>query len=156
MVRFLINFVVEGFFATCIGMIFAFGCAYILKRYRSLSKSPIGCALIFCMATISYLFAEYNKKSGIIATLACGMIMSNYAWYNLSPQAQQSSKVIFKTLGHLVEGFVFTYIGLTFTLYRQFSYSKSLIIFLFFTTIITKAIGTFGVFYLSRWLLKEK
>jgi len=137
-------------------MIFAFGCAYLLKRYRSLSKSPIGCALIFCMATISYLFAEYNKKSGIIAIMACGMIMSNYAWYNLSPQAQQSSMVIFKTLGHLVEGFVFTYIGLTFNLYRQYKYSSSLIKFLFFSTIVTRAIGTFGVFYLSTWLRKDQ
>jgi len=82
--------------------------------------------------------------------------MSNYAWYNLSPQAQQSSMVIFKTLGHLIEGFVFSYIGLTFNLYRQYKYSSSLIKFLFFSTIVTKAIGTFGVFYLSTWLRKDQ
>lgn len=84
---FLYNFFVEAFFSTFIGAVFAFGCTYILKQFRSLSKSPIGCALMFCMAAISYLIAEYNKRSGIIAILTCGMLMSNYAWYNLSPQA---------------------------------------------------------------------
>lgn len=84
---FLYTFFVEAFFSTFIGAVFAFGCTYILKQFRTLSKSPIGCALMFCMAAISYLIAEYNQRSGIIAILTCGMLMSNYAWYNLSPQA---------------------------------------------------------------------
>lgn len=56
--------------------------------------------------------------------------------------------VIFKTLGHLVEGFVFTYIGLIFITYRQYAWSIQLITVMFFITVLTRAIGTIGVFYL--------
>jgi NhaP-type Na+/H+ or K+/H+ antiporter len=84
-IMFFTNIFVEGFVAIMIGIAFAFACTYILKKMRSLSKSPVGCALIFCFGLLSYLTAEINNRSGIIAILTCSMIMANYAWFNLSP-----------------------------------------------------------------------
>lgn len=104
--------------AILIGMAFGFLCTYLLKHMRSLSKAPGGCVLIFCFGFLSYLAAEVQGQSGIIAILASGMVMANYAWFNLSPQAKQSSQTIFKWLGFLVEAIVFSYLGLTFWSYR--------------------------------------
>lgn len=133
-----------------IGLVFAFVCSYILKRLRSLSKSPVGCTLIFCFGYLSYLTAEMNGRSGIIAILTCSMVMANYAWFNLSPQGKQSSVIIFKFLGHVVEGLVFSYIGLTFWSYRQYRWSTELISGQFVILILGRAAGTIGIFFLTK------
>ena len=121
------NVFFEGFVSIMIGLVYAFACTYILKRMRSLSKSPIGCTLIFCFGYLSYLTAEINSRSGIIAILTCSMVMANYAWFNLSPQGKQSSVIILKFLGYMVSGMIFSYIGLTFWSYRQYRWSTELI-----------------------------
>lgn len=125
--RFLLNMVRESFNSIVIGLLFAFACAYIMKKMRTLAKSPVGCTLIFCFGFLAYLTAELARQSGIIAILTSGMAMSNYAWYNLSPQGKQSSMTIFKFLGTIVEGAIFCYIGLTFWTYRDYRWSFELI-----------------------------
>ena len=83
-----------------VGMLFAILAAYLLKRVRALTKTPVSeCACIFSFAYVSYVLAELWHLSGIITLLTCAVMMANYAWYNLSPQGKQSSVVIFSFLG---------------------------------------------------------
>jgi hypothetical protein len=84
------------------------------------------------------------------------MVMSNYAWYNLSPQGKQSSLTIFKFLGLMVEGGIFCFLGLTFWSYRSNRWSTSLISSQLVIIIIGRAAGTLGVFYLSNALRKKQ
>jgi len=84
------------------------------------------------------------------------MVMSNYAWYNLSPQGKQSSLTIFKFLGLMVEGGIFCFLGLTFWSYRSNRWSTSLISSQLVIMIIGRAAGTLGVFYLSNALRKKQ
>ena len=51
--------------------------------------------------------------------------MAHYAWYNLSPQGQQGSALVFQFLGNGVQGFIFSYLGLTFFAYKDFTWSIS-------------------------------
>lgn len=90
------NFLSLGFYSVLLGIVLAFACSYLLKKVRSLSKTPVSeCTMIFCFAYISYVTAELMALSGIITLLCSGIMMANYAWFNLSPQGKQSSVVIF-------------------------------------------------------------
>jgi len=41
--------------------------------------------MIFCFAYVSYVTAEIFHLSGIITLLTSGVMLANYAWFNLSP-----------------------------------------------------------------------
>ena len=43
--------------------------------------------------------------------LATSIILSHYAFYNLSPQGQHVTSVTFQTLGYMAEAIVFAYVG---------------------------------------------
>lgn len=90
------DFITLGAESLFLGLVVALACAYLLKRVRALTKSPVSeCAMMFCFAYVSYVSAELWHLSGIITLLSCGITMANYAWFNLSPQGKQSSVVIF-------------------------------------------------------------
>mmetsp|Transcript_87836 Transcript_87836/g.120995 ORF Transcript_87836/g.120995 Transcript_87836/m.120995 type:complete len:156 (+) Transcript_87836:208-675(+) len=78
-----------GFWSLAIGFLFGLSCAYLLKRCRSYSKSAVSeISIIFVFGYSSYITAELIAVSGIITLLTSGMVMANYAWYNLSPQGR--------------------------------------------------------------------
>jgi NhaP-type Na+/H+ or K+/H+ antiporter len=133
------------------GVIFGLSCAYLLKVVRSLTKSPVTeCTVIFGFAYCSYVFAELIELSGIITLLTTSIMQANYAWYNLSPQGKQSSVVIFEFMGLLAQGFVFSYIGLTFFFYTNFQWSSQLIIAEMVICVIARSCGTFGMIGLLK------
>ena len=117
-----------AFTSLFIGIAYGLGISYLLIRARSMTKSPvIECALIFSFAYLSYVTAEIYHQSGIITLLTCGVTMAHYAWYSLSPQGKQTSTIVFQFLGFLAEGFVFSYLGLTFFSYKSMPFSFELI-----------------------------
>ena len=128
-----------------------------MKKARSLTKTPVAeCAIIFSLAYISYVVAEIVHFSGIITLLTCGVTMAHYGWYNLSPQGQTTSGVIFQFLGFLAEGFVFSYLGLTFFSYRFLPFSVSFISVMFFVVIIGRGLATMGLVSLLKLCGYEK
>lgn len=140
------DFCFLGLKSILIGTIFALACSYLLKRFRALTKTPVSeCAILFSFAYISYVLAELHHLSGIITLLTCSILLANYGWFNLSPQGKQSSVVIFQFLGLLAEGFVFTYLGLTFFSYSDFMWSPELILAEGIIILIGRGLGTFGL-----------
>ena len=90
------DFAVLGFFSLLFGIIFAILSALLMKQARSLTKSPVvECAMIFCFGYLAYISAELCHYSGIISLLTSGIMMAHYTWYNLSPQAQNNSAIVF-------------------------------------------------------------
>jgi NhaP-type Na+/H+ or K+/H+ antiporter len=80
------NFTSLGFWSLMMGIMFALWSAWLLKKYRSFSKNQIHEVLIiFCFGYIAYILSEISELSGIITLLTCGIVMSHYTWYNLSP-----------------------------------------------------------------------
>ena len=71
--------------------------------------------------------------------------MANYAWFNLSQQGKSSSTVIFQFIGFIAEGFVFSYLGLTFFSYKDFMWSTELIVVEGIVILIGRFLGTFGL-----------
>ena len=80
------DFLYLGFMSLLCGLFFALFCSYLLKRVRSLTKTPVSeCAMIFCFGYVAYICAELWHLSGIISLLTSGIAMAQYAWFNLSP-----------------------------------------------------------------------
>mmetsp|Transcript_9300 Transcript_9300/g.6667 ORF Transcript_9300/g.6667 Transcript_9300/m.6667 type:complete len:156 (+) Transcript_9300:488-955(+) len=85
----LADFISLGFYSLLTGFVFGLACSYLLKRCRSYSKSAVSeISIIFVFGYVSYVTAELFAISGIITLLTSSMVMSNYAWYNLSPQGR--------------------------------------------------------------------
>jgi NhaP-type Na+/H+ or K+/H+ antiporter len=82
---FILSFVV----GSLIGII----CSLFLKKLKhiNMGRTQETCVIIL-FAFISYLSAEQLQLSPIIALLVTGIIMSNYAFYNLSFQAREESR----------------------------------------------------------------
>lgn len=76
--------------------------------------------------------------------------MAHYGWYNLSPQGQTTSSVVFQFLGFLAEGFVFCYLGLTFFSYRTMPFSISLVFILMAIVVFCRFIATIGLVSLLK------
>ena len=152
-----LDFIVLGICSIFIGLFFGLLQSYLMKKARSLTKSAVAeCAIIFSLAYISYVTAEIVHFSGIIALLTCGVTMAHYGWYNLSPQGQTSAGIVFQFLGFLAEGFVFSYLGLTFFSYRYLPFSYSFITVMFFVVIIGRGLATMGLVSLLKLCRYEK
>nr|CAG4648568.1 EOG090X03SL [Polyphemus pediculus] len=101
------------FFASAaIGVAFALASALLLK-YVELRKNPsleFGMMLVFTY--LPYALAEGIHLSGIMAILFCGIVMSHYTHYNLSPITQITMKQTMRTIAFTAETAVFAYLGL--------------------------------------------
>ena len=62
---------------------------------------------------IGYFISEILELSGIVSLLMTAIVMSQYTFYNLSPQGRNTSTVIFNTLGYVAESSVFAYLGVS-------------------------------------------
>jgi NhaP-type Na+/H+ or K+/H+ antiporter len=90
------SFLFLSFFSVLTGLLMGLFSSFFLKTFRFVTTNPIiECNMIFCFGYLSYSFAEFFHFSGIIALLTCGILMSHYTWYNLSPQAKNVTSVAF-------------------------------------------------------------
>ena len=61
-------------------------CTLVLKYFRFVTHSPIAeCSLMLCSGALSYYISETTHNSGIVSILGTSLMLSHYAWYNLSP-----------------------------------------------------------------------
>jgi len=118
------SFLNLSFFSILTGVFIGIASSIVTKNFRFITVKPVvECTLIFCFGYLSYCVAELFHFSGIIALLACSILMAKYSWYNLSPQSKQVTSIAFNVLGYAVEAFVFGYLGLTFFSYVAFEWS---------------------------------
>lgn len=133
-------FTMLGFWSLIIGILFGLISSWLLKKYRAFSKNPITeTTIIFCIGYIAYIVSEFTENSGIISLLTCGITMSHYTWFNLSPQGKHASYIVFEFLGFGMEGFVFIYLGVTLFSFGNLRWSPDL----FFTELIIIIVGRF-------------
>jgi sodium/hydrogen exchanger-like protein 6/7/sodium/hydrogen exchanger 8 len=151
------DFVQLGIGSLGMGIAFGLACSYLIKTARSLSKNPVAeITMIFSFAYLSYVCAELAHLSGIISLLTSGITMAHYAWYSLSVQGQANSNVVFQFLGFICEGFIFSYLGLTFFSYRYMPFSASLIGLELLIIIVGRGIATMGLIGLLKLCGYEK
>ena len=80
------KFVGNLFASISIGLTFGLTISYITKRMRFIAQNVIvETMLIFVFALGSYFVSNILLRQGIVSLLVTSIVMSHYAWHNLSP-----------------------------------------------------------------------
>ncbi|KAG2611060.1 hypothetical protein PVAP13_4KG114200 [Panicum virgatum] len=99
--------------STILGISIGLSTAYILKAlYLGRHSTDREVALMALMAYLSYMLAELLDLSGILTVFFCGIVMSHYAWHNVTANSRITTKHIFATLSFIAETFIFLYVGM--------------------------------------------
>ncbi|XP_021867072.2 sodium/hydrogen exchanger 1-like [Spinacia oleracea] len=99
--------------STFLGVIIGLVCAYVTKKMcfgRHSSDREI--AVMFLMAYLSYMMAILFNLSGILSSFVCGIIMSHYAWHNVTANSRVSIKHGIAAMSFVAETFIFLYVGM--------------------------------------------
>ncbi|KAG8230334.1 hypothetical protein J437_LFUL000605 [Ladona fulva] len=103
----------KTFFASAaIGVAFALASALLLKHADLRRHPSLEFALMLVFTYAPYVLAEGLHLSGIMGILSCGIVMSHYTHYNVSPMTQVTMQQTMRTLAFAAESCVFAYLGL--------------------------------------------
>ncbi|KAK7387136.1 hypothetical protein VNO78_27664 [Psophocarpus tetragonolobus] len=99
--------------STGLGVIAGLLTAYILKALSFGRHSSVReIALMILMAYLSYMLAELFDLSGILTVFFCGILMSHYAWHNVTETSRITTRHVFTTMSFIAETFIFLYVGM--------------------------------------------
>ncbi|XP_024158976.1 sodium/hydrogen exchanger 4 [Rosa chinensis] len=99
--------------STALGVAFGLVTAYSLKtlcfgRHSSIREV----SLVVLMAYLSYMVAELLDLSGILTVFFCGIVMSHYAWHNVTESSRITTRHVFAMMSFIAETFIFLYVGM--------------------------------------------
>uniref|UniRef100_A0A0D9WPS6 Cation/H+ exchanger transmembrane domain-containing protein n=1 Tax=Leersia perrieri TaxID=77586 RepID=A0A0D9WPS6_9ORYZ len=107
------DFLYLFFTSTVLGVTIGLSTAYALKAlYFARHSTDREIALMALMAYLSYMMAEFLNLSGILTVFFCGIVMSHYAWHNVTESSRIATRHIFATLSFIAETFIFLYVGM--------------------------------------------
>ncbi|KAI7736129.1 hypothetical protein M8C21_033160 [Ambrosia artemisiifolia] len=99
--------------STMLGVLVGLLCAFIIRTlYFGRHSTDREVALMILMAYLSYITAEVFGLSGILTVFFCGIVMSHYAWHNVTHKSQVTTKHAFATMSYIAEVFIFLYVGM--------------------------------------------
>ncbi|XP_020108730.1 sodium/hydrogen exchanger 2 [Ananas comosus] len=111
--KFVGNFFYLFLTSTFLGVFAGLLCAYIIKKlYIGRHSTDREVALMILMAYLSYMLAELLDLSGILTVFFCGIVMSHYAWHNVTESSRITTKHVFATMSFIAETFLFLYVGM--------------------------------------------
>ncbi|KAM1754920.1 hypothetical protein ACFX12_007320 [Malus domestica] len=107
------DFLYLFFTSTALGLAFGLVAAYALKalcfgRHSSIREI----SLVVLMAYLSYMVAELFDLSGILTVFFCGILMSHYAWHNITESSRITTRHVFAMMSFIAETFIFLYVGM--------------------------------------------
>jgi sodium/hydrogen exchanger 8 len=107
------QFIIVSLFSGVVGVIVSLFSSLVFKLTRLYQHPSLEMSLLFIFAYLPYLLAEALNLSGIMAILFCGICMSHYTHYNLSPATQMSAMQTFRTVAFMAETAIFVYMGIS-------------------------------------------
>ncbi|KAH0987311.1 hypothetical protein GBA52_014488 [Prunus armeniaca] len=113
------DFLYLFFTSTALGIAFGLLAAYALKtlcfgRHSSIREI----SLMVLLAYLSYMVAELSDLSGILTIFFCGILMSHYAWHNVTETISSDCshllifRNVFAMMSFIAETFIFLYVGM--------------------------------------------
>lgn len=92
----IVNFLRLLSLSILVGLIAGFVYSFLTKQARFLAQNVVAESFVMlAFAMISYFVAEIMEVSAIVSLLTTAIIMSHYAWHNLSPQGKHVTSVTF-------------------------------------------------------------
>lgn len=86
---------------------------WIIRRCQiHLTDAPLEITLTLLAPYVAYLAAEGAHVSGVLATVACGIFLGEKQSESLSPRARIEASAVWNTVDFVLNGVVFTLIGL--------------------------------------------
>ncbi|KAK3423885.1 hypothetical protein EUGRSUZ_F00635 [Eucalyptus grandis] len=103
--------------STGLGVIAGLLTSFCLKMlYFGRHSSVREIALMVLMAYLSYMLAELLELSGILTVFFCGILMSHYAWHNVTESSRITTRHVewhvFAMMSFVAETFIFLYVGM--------------------------------------------
>ncbi|KAK9462088.1 Sodium/hydrogen exchanger family-domain-containing protein [Lipomyces oligophaga] len=149
---FLMTFTISLLIGAIVGVLTA-----MMLRYSNIKSMPsIETCLILLFAYATYFFSNGVHMSGIVSLLFCGVTLKHYAFYSMSKQTQMAIKLMFETLAHLSENFIFIYLGLSLFTEVELVYKPVLIIVTMFGICVARWAAVFPLSYLLNWIQRTK
>jgi len=99
--------------------------------------------LIMLIGYSSYLLPEILSLSGIISLFSCGIILSHYAFQNMSKTSQKGTVLAFDAVSYLAENFVFIYLGITIVNFQSDNIRIIFTIAMIFSVFLARAFSIF-------------
>ncbi|KAI3829605.1 hypothetical protein L1987_03731 [Smallanthus sonchifolius] len=107
------NFLSLFVLSTLLGVLVGLLCSFIIRTlYFGRDSTDREVSLMILMAYLSYVLAEVFGLSGILTVFFCGIVMSHYAWHNVTINSQVTTKHAFATMSFIAEIFIFMYVGM--------------------------------------------
>ncbi|XP_071695863.1 sodium/hydrogen exchanger 4-like [Rutidosis leptorrhynchoides] len=111
--RIFLDFLYLFFTSTLLGVTAGLLASYILRglgfgRHSSVREI----SLMILIAYLSYMLAELFELSGILTVFFSGILMSHYAWHNVTESSRITTKNTFAALSFIAETFIFLYVGM--------------------------------------------
>ncbi|QQP56282.1 Sodium/hydrogen exchanger [Caligus rogercresseyi] len=143
--RFLVVFLGSAGIGTLVALI-----SSLLLKYADLYHNPsLEFAFMVCFVYSPYALAEGIHLSGIMSILFCGIVMSQYTHFNLSPVTQITLQQTMRTLAFMCESCVFAYLGLALFSFPH-RFELALIVWSIIFTLIGRAFNIFPLAYLCN------
>ncbi|KAK7316812.1 hypothetical protein RJT34_00540 [Clitoria ternatea] len=99
--------------STGLGVLAGLLTAYIFKALSFGRHSSVReISLMILMAYLSYMLSELLNLSGILTVFFCGILMSHYAWHNVTEISRITTRHVFATMSFIAETFIFLYVGM--------------------------------------------
>ncbi|KAK2987067.1 hypothetical protein RJ640_004793 [Escallonia rubra] len=140
-------------FSTSTALGFAAGLltAYVLRGlYFGRHSTVREIALMVLMAYLSYMLAELFNLSGILTVFFAGVLMSHYAWYNVTESSRITTRHVFATMSFIAETFIFLYVGMDALDIEKWKTSK--LSYLLFLILLGRAAFVFPLSALSNYM----
>ena len=106
-------FLLFFFVSLLIGWIISTIASYLFVRLELGFFPWLELAMFMQLAYFPYIIAEACGMSGILAILAAGITMRNYAYESLSPWGKITIDNLVETVGYIWENFCFAYLGIS-------------------------------------------
>ncbi|XP_065184878.1 sodium/hydrogen exchanger 8-like isoform X2 [Sycon ciliatum] len=135
--------------SAAIGVIFALASAFCLKHVNLRSTPALEFSMLLIFTYMPYGLAEACKLSGIMSVLFCGIVMSHYTHFNLSPVCQVNVQQAFRSIAFMAETCVFAYLGMAIFSFKH-TFHAPLIIWIIFLCFVGRALNIFPLSALAN------
>lgn len=145
------------------GVLIGLLAGWIISWWKArLTDGPLEITLTLLAPYVAYLAAEGTHASGVLATVACGLLLGEKQSVAFSPRARIEAVAVWNTLDFILNGVAFTLIGLQLPYVLEgikYLSSEELLLdasVLVVLLILLRLVWVYGVTWIAFWVRKSR